>query len=45
MAGGLGITSHDVYVRKNRVAERLYDTFTRLETLFDDGLRPTTRPR
>lgn len=32
----LGITAHDVYVAKNRVAERLREILARQEAIFDD---------
>jgi RNA polymerase sigma-70 factor (ECF subfamily) len=33
----LGISTHDVYMAKNRVAERLRGIVARLDELFDDG--------
>ncbi|MBI4718762.1 MAG: sigma-70 family RNA polymerase sigma factor [Planctomycetes bacterium] len=37
VARDLGLTPHDVYMAKNRVAERLRETLARLEEIFDDG--------
>ena len=37
VAEDLGMTPRDVYMAKNRVAERLRDIVTRLDGLFDDG--------
>jgi len=31
------MTPHDVYMAKNRIAERLRTILTRLDRLFDDG--------
>ena len=36
VAAELGLTPHDVYMVKNRVAERLREILNRLEALFDD---------
>lgn len=37
VAAELGMTTHDVYMAKNRVAEKLREMLDRLEHLFDDG--------
>lgn len=37
VAETLGITAHDVYVAKNRVAERLREIVARIDGAFDDG--------
>lgn len=37
VARALGVTDHDVYMAKNRVADRLRETLQRLDDLFDDG--------
>lgn len=37
VAAELGLTPGDVYMAKNRVAERLREIVTRLEALYDDG--------
>jgi RNA polymerase sigma-70 factor (ECF subfamily) len=37
VARQLGLTAHDVYMAKNRVADRLRDVLGRLEVLFNDG--------
>lgn len=37
VATDLGMTVADVYMAKNRVAERLHDIVKRLEEVFDDG--------
>lgn len=37
VARELGLTDHDVYMAKNRVADRLRETLQRLDDLFDDG--------
>jgi len=37
VAADLGMTVADVYMAKNRVAERLHDIVKRLEEIFDDG--------
>lgn len=37
VAAELGMAVHDVYMAKNRIAERLRQILKRLENLFDDG--------
>jgi len=36
VAGELSLTAHDVYMAKNRIAERLREILTRLEAAYDD---------